>query len=464
MCIIPRRKSCRRHKDPPKTARTVHCPYQSSEPQNSPIPPHYISKRTKATKSTKYTKDSQPQPSATSTMVTEMYASHLPPWIALPTPTPRHTPYPGWTQIPQPNLQTYTQYGVYPLWPGLPTQPPAQLARPPPRTKSSLLLAEKADAASQKLEEEQTEQEDAKLLRQIDSRIKFGDELRLRIYPAPSASEATKRVEDEKRRRDEEDLQHFRAEDEDRKPSQRIQAGLSPIDATVKSLMKAEEDRQLQERIEKAASQGKLGGLVEGRAGAIREEEERYHLATARRRHSRLRNRSQSSGSDSERSRIRSQHRTGGRKYGGGEGSRGTHGSGRRGFGNGFHDPQTLLPIGAAIAMSYSPRASGYTSQPLIAPPSNYNAFQQNQAVSYAGGRRYPYYYEDVVLASQFESTARSISDKLDQFGQGQQRVLDRLDRVDTHLSQGHKRMMNRFGYMGRTLENLSQRFLNVGI
>ncbi|PVH87486.1 hypothetical protein DL98DRAFT_649130 [Cadophora sp. DSE1049] len=476
MCIIPRRKPCPKSKDLPKTkvltTTTVHCPYQASQPRNSPIPPHFISQRTKTTQSSKSTKSSQPQPPAASTSVTAMYASHLPPWTPVPTPPPGYIPYPGWTQISQPYPHTYSQYGVYPpIWPGLPTQPPAQPASPPPPTKDPIFLTwekDNADAFSQRLAEEKAARDDAALKRQIMSKVKFADDFRKELNPPPSASvvaakEAADRKESEKRRRDEEDLQRLRREDEDRKLTQRIQAGLSPIDASVKELKKAEEDRQLQERIEKAASNSKLEGKAEGRAAAIKEEE-RHWLVTGRGRRSRLRSRSQSRDSSSERSRSRSRRRTRGRNYGGVGGSRGAHGSGQ-GFGNDLYDPETLLRIGADIAMSQSPRSTAYASQPLIEAPSNYNTFQQNQAVRYAGGRAYPPYSDkDIVFASQFESTARSISGKLDQFGQGQQTVLDRLERVDTKLSQGHQHMLNRFGHIDMTLENMSGRLSKVGI
>jgi len=333
-----------------------------------------------------------------------------------------------------------------------------------------LACEQEAETIHKKLDEEIEERRLAALRQKIKSNITFVEDLKKELNPAPSASEvaakeSAKREEDEKRKKDEEELHRLRDENKSRKLTQQIQTALSPIDATVKDLKKAEEERQQLARIERAATQSKLEGRAEGRAEAIKDIEERYGRTEGRGRRSRLRSRTYSRDFSSERSRSRSRYWSRDRYLGGEGGSRGAHESGQGATVNGLYNPQALIQLGAGIATLQSPRGSGYTSQPLIGAPSTYNALQRNQVVSYAGGRTFPSYPDtDIVYATEFDNTVRGISGTLEQLGQKQEAVLDRIGRVDTKVTQGNQQMMNRFGHIDMTLEDLSQRFRAVGI
>ena len=127
------------------TTKTVHCPYQASQPRNSPVPPHFISKTTKSIQSSKATQRCKPQVPVTSTSVTAMYGKPLQPWLYMYPPMPGYMPPPGWTPVSPPDAHMYEHIG-YPLGHSMVTQPLAQpvstflpLSRPPPsrmRTRS----------------------------------------------------------------------------------------------------------------------------------------------------------------------------------------------------------------------------------------------------------------------------------------------------------------------------------------
>ncbi|KAG4435535.1 hypothetical protein IFR05_008974 [Cadophora sp. M221] len=96
-----------------------------------------------------------------------------------------------------------------------------------------------------------------------------------------------------------------------------------------------------------------------------------------------------------------------------------------------------------------------YTNQPLIHAPPNFNAFQNNHTAPFTITPSYA--YDDLVRTSQFESTARGISGKIDWLEQGQQAVLNRFGYFDEKVDNMDERSM-------RNLRDLNDMLRDLGV
>ncbi|KAL5329822.1 hypothetical protein ACEPPN_003341 [Leptodophora sp. 'Broadleaf-Isolate-01'] len=352
-----------------------------------------------------------------------MYATASPPWLP--------------TQLDPYSQDPYATISAYAPWPPANYTPPSSSPTPsPPPTASKTSKSNedpsylawknaKEEALTQQLAEQKAAREAAEekraekvLNEKIEARLEFGENLRKRFLPDPDpnpdlsslgASEVVWK-EKEEREREKGELERLRWEDGERKRKE-------------KERMRREEMEGLVEGMKEVVLEkvGVLERMIEERERkekSIKEEKERERLKDKRGRGRERRSRRRS------RSRSRSRHRTRrGRNHGAGGAIRYPYGFGN---GNGYSNGMVYPP-----SLQLSGRAS-YASQPLIYPPANLNAFQNNQTVPYKTTTHYP--YDDPVRTYQFESTARGISGKIDQLEKGQQTMLNRFGQLDTKL------------------------------
>ncbi|KAH7354896.1 hypothetical protein BKA65DRAFT_581542 [Rhexocercosporidium sp. MPI-PUGE-AT-0058] len=450
MCFRPppkHRRKGSKSKDEPEdiTSMRIHCPLQGSHPRNSHLPPHVIA-RTKHTSNKNL--DSEPP----TTSFFPMYATASPPWLS-----GQYDPYSQDPYAPTPG-----SLPSYPLWPSPYYAPPTPLNAPDkekekeqekekdtPKDPSFLAwekdkseihahhLAEQALTRQSELEK----RKERELNEKVEARLEFRENLRKRFNPGPSASEVAqkewekrereRRVEDE-RRREEEELGRLRREEGERKRREEMEGVVNGVKGVL--LGKVEElERLIREKERREEKEeAKRGGREEG----IREERER-------RGRQKNRTRSTRSGSSGERSRSWSRHRTTrGRNHAAGGAIGYPYGNGY-GYVNGTIDPASLQYGGGV----------GYANQLLIHPTPNFNTVQKNPTVPFTNTSTYP--YNDLLHTSQFESTARGISGKLNDLEQGQQTVLKRFGSLDTKLDNMDERSTRNFRDLNDTLRGL---------
>ncbi|KAL2070436.1 hypothetical protein VTL71DRAFT_13462 [Oculimacula yallundae] len=459
MCFgVPHRPTTSGTK-PPKTRQSsqtststrIHCPFQATYSQkypSSPLPLHLISSKTKHTSS----KHGGSQSPTTSLGIIPMYASSSLPWS-------QHQSDP-W-------IQTAQMAGG---WSSTATQAPIQqtsISQTQKQDPSFIAWqVAKDEALAQQIASQRASQQAAaekqeaqEFWDKVDAKLVFGERLRTRFNTLPSTTkdaeakweEKEKRVkDDEKSRRLEEEFQRLKKDEDDRNMTAKFQSMLDsikdPVMGKISDLDKLIRDKDRSAEITDARRAGQSEG--------VREERERNR--TERGSESRSRHRHRSRSSSLNRSRSRSRHRsTKGRQYGGSP----TYGIGyddgySNGYGNSMINPANYhYQMAAPFSSLNSPQLQDHANQPLIQPAPNSNAYQYNQAVpsTHTGN-----HYSKNLSTSQFNSTARGISSKLDRLEQGQHEIYNGLGYLDTKLNSMEERSAGRFQDLNDTLKDLN--------